>query len=166
MKPSRITFIAVMAALASILNLVTAGIPNFSISLAFFLFTADLTDFQDSSVIMIVTVILSNLRAGGLGIWTLGQILVYLLLLAIWTTSTQKFHLRRLSLRSLLAALLAFGFGLGNAIFTVIVFRLPHFWPYYLQGLPFDLTYSLATVLTYPLLRRFVYPWVQKRLNF
>lgn len=165
MKPARITFIAMMAALASILTLVTAAIPNFSISLAFFLFTADLTGFPDSSLIMILTVLLSNLRTGGLGIWTLGQMLVYLLLLAIWGISTQCLNLKRLISRSLLAGLLALAFGFGNAIFTVIVFGLPHFWPYYGQGLLFDLSYSLATVLSYPLLRHFVYPWFKKRLN-
>lgn len=161
----RLTFIALMAALCSLGSLLTIFIPNFSLVLAFFLFMTTFAGLATGSLVMMITILLSNLRTGGVGPWTIFQISSYLLILIIWQlflrTSLQN---KRPILTALFAALLGFSFGFWNAIMTVFFYHLANFFVYYLQGLYFDLSLCVATGIFYYLFARYLLPILNHKI--
>lgn len=160
-----ITFIALMGALGVGLNYLTAALPNFSMILAFFLLILSYAGGVAGSLTMLITVLAANIRTGGIGPWTLFQIIAYLIIFMIWQLLSKTFVLKKWRLsRAVIAALLAFSFGFWNALFNVPFYHLPNFLAYYLQGLPFDTAYCLATGITYYFMDRYLFPLLQRRV--
>lgn len=160
----RLTFIALMAALASLGSLLTIFLPNFSMVLAFFLLITTFAGYKYGGSVMIITILISNFRTGGLGPWTLFQILSYLLILLLW----QLFRMTKISQKTwiqiLIAAALGFSFGFWNAIMNVAFYHLPNFLVYYLQGVYFDLSLCVATGIFYWLFQRYLLPILFKKV--
>lgn len=161
----RITFVALMAALASLGSLLTIFLPNFSLVLAFFLLMVNFAGFTTGSLVMVITVLLSNFRTGGIGPWTAFQIASYLLIFAIWYLFLQThLQVKQPILTALFAAILGFSFGFWNALMNVPFYHLPNFWVYYLQGIYFDLSLAVATGLFYYLFARYLFPLLKRRV--
>lgn len=160
-----IVFVALMSALGVGLSFLTAALPNFSMILAFFLLMLSYAGWTVGSTVMLVTLLAANLRSGGVGPWTLFQILAYLIIFVLWMLTTKLPPLRQQRLpQTILAAILAFSFGFWNALFNVPFYRIPNFGIYYLQGLPFDGAYAVATGLSYYFMDRYLRPILQRRV--
>lgn len=165
MTVKRITFVAMMAALASLGSLLTLFIPNFSLVLAFFLLMMTFAGFTTSSSVMLITVLLSNLRSGGIGPWTIFQICSYLIILIIWLLFLKtKIQLQHPLVTALFAALLGLSFGFWNALMSVPFYHLPSFVVYYLQGVYFDLSYCIATGVFYFIFARYLLPLLKRKV--
>ncbi|GEL12939.1 hypothetical protein FC15_GL000738 [Lapidilactobacillus concavus DSM 17758] len=160
----RITFIALMAALASLGSLMTIFLPNFSMILAFFLLITTFSGFSTASLVMIITILISNLRTGGIGPWTIFQLISYLLILGLWQLFLTSHFSNRVTLQVSIAALLGFSFGFWNAIMTVLFYHLPHFGIYYAQGLYFDLSLCVATGIFYGLFQHSLLPLLNRKI--
>jgi hypothetical protein len=160
-----ITFIALMSALGIGLSYLTAALPNFSMVLAFLLLILSFAGWTVGTLTMVITILAANLRTGGVGPWTLFQLGAYLIIFMIWWLFNHLKLLQRWRLsRTFLAAALAFSFGFWNALFNVPFYHLPNFLVYYLQGLPFDGAYCLATGISYYFMDRYLMPLLQRRL--
>ncbi|MFC6313998.1 hypothetical protein ACFQHW_00220 [Lapidilactobacillus achengensis] len=159
----RIAFLAMMAALAVILGLITSPLPNFSFTVAFYLLLIDFAGFSSGWLVMLVAVLASNLRTG-VGPWTLFQLLAYTLIFLLWWGALHLDWLDKRWAQTFVAALLAFSFGFWNALLNVPFYHLPHFWVYYAQGLAFDGALCLATAIGYWLMNRYLLPLLQRRV--
>ncbi|WP_125767263.1 hypothetical protein [Lapidilactobacillus wuchangensis] len=159
-----LTFTALMGALGVGLNYLTIALPNFSMILAFFLLILTFAGWTVGSLTMLITVLASNLRTGGVGPWTLFQIAAYLIIFLLWELLGKTSLKRWRWSQTIVAAILAFSFGFWNALLNVPFYHLPNFLVYYLQGLPFDAAYCLATGISYYFMDRYLQPLLQRRI--
>ncbi|MDR1606111.1 MAG: ECF transporter S component [Streptococcaceae bacterium] len=148
MTLNRLTRIALLAALASVLRLVFGAWPNvkpitalfFVIILSFGLLEA----IAVSALTMLVTGFLM-----GFSVIVLGQIISYALILILGVLGFKV--IKGLGFRIGLVFVLTLLYGAAMALFTAPLFASPilAFW---LSGLTFDLTHAVSTALFFPIL--------------
>ena len=110
---------------------------------AILLFLSLFLSLPEALLVMAISLVVTNLFVG-FGIWTLGQFLSYLGILLVFSA------LARLPL--VLAGAMGFLYGFLYSIFNYFLYGMSVFWPYWLQGLPFDALHAGGNLVFYLLL--------------
>lgn len=153
--------ISIMSALALVIRLSFAHLPNLQPVMAFFLVLSIATSFYEVILVMSLCILISSFLLG-FGPWVFWQITTFSLILLIWHYAlfplTKRISHNAHIFQMLCAGLLAFLYGFVIDSFFSFIYSMP-WWTYVLAGTPFNLAHALSTILFYPifllLFRRF-----------
>ncbi|MCM0582678.1 ECF transporter S component [Weissella diestrammenae] len=146
----KITLMAMLTALLVTMQYVLAPFPNIKPLTAILMLLVLFLGRTEAVVVSILTILLNGLL-NGFGIWILGQIIGYVVILYLFS------WLSRLSqstlIQSIFVTLLPFLYGLINTIFMLGLFGHQTFIALWLAGLPFDGVHALSTLCFFILLK-------------
>ncbi|MGT2924805.1 ECF transporter S component [Streptococcus caviae] len=166
MPLKKISRIAILSALAIVLRIAFAGLPNIQPITAIFLVCAVFYGLWESVLIMSVTMLVTSFLLG-FGPWVLGQIISFASILFLWkficyplTKSLPLGRIKEMILQAVLAGLMSILYGIIVDAYSALLFAAPLF-AYILAGMTFNLMHAVSTMLFYPLIvsifRRFVF---------
>ncbi len=116
--------------------------------------------------VAMLSIILSNIFMG-MGPWTIYQIVVYALLMFMTGILIKPFYRESSLINRLFLALYAAGLGLVYgfiiSLFYVVTYRMPNFWAYYLQGIPYDLAHAMGNFVFYMILEPILAPIIKNK---
>ncbi|WP_368251776.1 ECF transporter S component [Enterococcus sp. 2201sp1_2201st1_B8_2201SCRN_220225] len=148
----RIAYLALLSAACVVGRLSFTFLPNVQPMTAILLLLTLLLSLPEALLVMSISLVVTNLFVG-LGIWTVGQFLSYLgIMLLFWLLARLPLFKTRLWLQALLAAAMGFLYGFLYSIFNYFLYGMSIFWPYWLQGLPFDALHAGGNLVFYLLL--------------
>lgn len=157
-KTKELTTIALLTALCVVGRLLTSPIPNVQPVTAIILFVAIYTSIPAAMIISTLSMLITNLYLGT-GIWTIAQILTYILLILIVGAIRQMIPLQKyLVIQLFLCVGVSMGYGFLVTLMLAPFWGVTAFWPYYLVGISFDMMHSIGTVLFFIVLR---YPLIK-----
>lgn len=150
--PRRIAYLALLSAACVVGRLLFTFIPNVQPMTAILLALTLLLSLPEALLVMGVSLVITNLYLG-FGIWTVGQALSYLGILLTFSLFSRLPRLgSKLWFQTLIAALMGFLYGFLYSVFNYFLYGMSVFWPYWLQGLPFDALHAGGNLLFYLLL--------------
>lgn len=147
-----ICFIALLTAACVVGRTAFQFIPNVQPVTTIFILVSLNKGFTRSFWIVMLSIVTTNIYMG-MGPWTLTQILSYGVIVILSSLLGKlPFFKKSLLLQLLFAILTGFMFGFLTACGDVWIYGIKAFWPYYLQGLYFDLLHGMGNLLFYLLL--------------
>ena len=157
MPLKKISRIAILSALAIVLRIAFAGLPNIQPITAIFLVSAVFYGLWESVLIMSVTMLVTSFLLG-FGPWVLGQIISFGCILFLWkficyplTKFLPLSRLNKMILQAVLAGLMSIIYGIIVDAYSALLFAAPLF-AYILAGMTFNLMHAVSTVLFYPII--------------
>lgn len=157
MPLQKISRVAILSALAIVLRIAFAGLPNIQPITAIFLVCAVFYGFWESFLIMSVTMLVTSFLLG-FGPWVLGQIIGFGSILFLWkfigyplTKSLRLGSINQIILQAVLAGLLSVIYGIVIDTYSALLFAAPLL-AYILAGMTFNLMHAVSTVLFYPII--------------
>lgn len=167
----RIAIIALLSALAYVGRLICQPLPNVQpVTVIIVLITMNM-GWIDGMCVAVLSIMLSNMLMG-MGPWTLSQILTYIILVLLTRVFTQNVYLPYFSsikgniwIMVVFVWFLGIAYGFIISLFSYQMFGFQHFWPYYLQGLPFDMMHGFGNSVFYIILQPLLFPLMEKFLN-
>ncbi|KXT85180.1 ECF transporter S component [Streptococcus panodentis] len=147
MSVRQLTRIALLAALCVVLRYAFAGLPNIKPISALYFLLVDAEDLKSSLLVMSISIFVSSFLLG-MGPWVLFQIVTFAAVICLWYLLYRHF---RLFGQSVLAMLLAFGYGILIDSIMAALYQMP-WWTYVAAGAGFNLAHALSTLLFYPIL--------------
>lgn len=167
----RIAMIALLSSLAYIGRLLCQPLPNIQPVTVIIVLITVYMGWIDGVCVAVISIVLSNMLMG-MGPWTMAQILTYVILVAITWLFTHKFlktsestHKGMTWIMVALVGFLGLLYGFIISLFSYKLFGLAHFWPYYIQGLAFDIMHAVGNSVFYLLLTPLLKPLMQKFVN-
>lgn len=148
----RISYLALLSAACVVGRLSFTFLPNVQPMTAILLFLSLFLSLPEALLVMAISLVVTNLFVG-FGIWTLGQFLSYLGILLVFSALARlpMVH-KHLWLQGILAGAMGFLYGFLYSIFNYFLYGMSVFWPYWLQGLPFDALHAGGNLVFYLLL--------------
>lgn len=145
----RITLIAILSALSSVLRIWLVAFPNIKPVTAMFFVFAIFLGLSDSLWIMTITMLATGILLGFSPI-VFGQIFVYALLIVIFKLLSKM--VQNSWILSILSALFAMIFGFLISLVSGLLygFGTGGFIGYWLAGLPFDFAHAISTFIFFP----------------
>lgn len=162
-KTLKITYLAMMVCSIYVGRLSFTFIPNFQPMTAMLCLIASVFGFRYGLVVSTLSLLMSNINLG-MGIWTIPQILSYAFIVALFDNE----YLSRDENRIFGAMVCGFsGMAYG---FLISFFQIPYlganiFIPYYLSGLPFDVSHAIGNFVFYLTLQPVMVKILQKAKN-
>lgn len=148
----RIAYLALLSAACVVGRLSFTFLPNVQPMTAILLLLTLLLSLPEALLVMTLSLVVTNLFVG-LGIWTVGQFLSYLgIMLTFSFLARLPVIKEHLWLQAILAAAMVFLYGFLYSIFNYFLYGMSVFWPYWLQGLPFDALHGAGNLVFYLLL--------------
>lgn len=151
----RIVQLAALSAVCFVGRIVFSGIPNVQPVTALLIIFTQQLGLRDSTIIMILTMLLSNMTLG-LGPWTLLQIVSYFIVLLVtyYLIKMVTFASPQVQFvfNSIVCGFAGILFGFIISLLWTLLFQVNHFWAYYLRGVSFDLAHALGNIVFYLLL--------------
>lgn len=164
----RLALIALLSALAYIGRLVCQPFPNIQPVTVIIILITMYMGWLDGVCVAVLSILLSNMLMG-MGPWTIAQILTYMLLVSVtcYVSPCLRQGLSGQGLRQqwkmvVFSGFLGLLYGFVISIFSYRMFGLTQFWPYYLQGIPFDMMHALGNSIFYVLLHPLLTPLILK----
>lgn len=154
---SFITFVALISAAAFVGRLAFQGIPNVQPLTDVIMMSVLFVSFPFGSLVAIISLFISNIYLG-MGIWTIAQLLSYLTLCGLIHLCHMPLLGSSKLIRALFAGFLGYLYGLIISLVQAPFFGIQVFWPYYLQGLPFDTLHAIGNLLFYLILEPVMLP--------
>ena len=153
----QISRIAILSALAIVLRLAFAALPNIQPITAIFLVCAVFYGFWESFLIMTVTMLITSFLLG-FGPWVLGQLISFGLVICLWKfclypmTKLFRFgNINGLGLQSVLAGLMGIVYGILIDTYSALLFSTPIL-AYIIAGMTFNLAHAISTLFFYPII--------------
>lgn len=149
--------IALLATICSLGRIIFSGIPNVQPVTALLIIFTVILGWRIGMTIATLTIILTNLFLG-LGPWTIMQILSYWIV--IFTINLIHKVLLKLNVSkhlnyivmTIASGLMGFLYGFVISIMWVVLFRVNHFFIYYMRGIPYDLLHAMGNIVFYLIL--------------
>ncbi|KPG73289.1 ECF transporter S component [Enterococcus sp. RIT-PI-f] len=147
-----LAFLSLFTAAAVVGRTLLHPLPNVQPMTVIFLLIVLSLGFSRGMIVAILSLVITNLYMG-MGLWTVMQIISYAVVLAVQAVLCLSRSYRQTKLLQLLYSISA-GFLYGWVISWLSVqwYQLPHFWPYYIQGLSFDALHAFGNGAFYVLL--------------
>ncbi|SEN41703.1 energy-coupling factor transport system substrate-specific component [Amphibacillus marinus] len=147
----KLTLISVLAAICIVGRLAFQHLPNVQPVTAIIILSAYFLGPISGVMLAILTVYLTNITLG-MGLWTIWQITAWSLIALL------SAMLKKIPVIPPAYCLVPMAFGAGilyGFFFSVVNFVIAgRFWPYYLAGLPFDISHAVGNVIFIALLYR------------
>lgn len=150
--------LALLSTLCFVGRLLFASLPNIQPLTALLLIFTITLGLADSLMIMVLTMILSNLILG-MGPWTVLQVVSYTIILIImylchrftqhWLKHFNHFQFILYTAISGISGLL---YGFIISILWTALYQINHFWAYYLRGVSFDVAHAVGNIVFFILL--------------
>lgn len=169
MTSQRLTHIALLSSLGFVARLIFSGLPNIQPLTALIIMVSRCLPVFDSMCVAGLSILLSNLVLG-MGPWTIFQIAVYVgIVVLVWILEkvmglfSFSSHLEGLGW-SLISGICGFLYGFVISILWSMVTKSISFWPYWVNGLPFDTLHAVGNFVFYLVLSPYVLPQLKKYL--
>ncbi|OTN76569.1 hypothetical protein A5886_001646 [Enterococcus sp. 8G7_MSG3316] len=147
-----IAFLSLFTAAAVVGRTLLHPLPNVQPMTVIFLLIVLYLGFRRGMIVAILSLVITNLYMG-MGVWTVTQIISYGVVLAVQGIFCLSASYRRMPVWPFLYSVAAgFLYGFVISWLSVKLYGLPHFWPYYLQGLSFDALHAMGNGVFYLLL--------------
>lgn len=151
----RIIRLALLISITVIGRLLMQPIPNVQPVTVIIMLVTIYYGLFDGVTVAIGSILLSNIFMG-MGPWTIGQILSYYLV-ALLTSLLMKYPYQKkwryqTMVGACIAVLMGFVYGFVISVWSVFLFKMNHFWVYYLNGLSFDALHAMGNGLFYLIL--------------
>lgn len=157
MPLKKISRVAILSALAIVLRMVFAALPNIQPITAIFLVCAVFYGFWESFLIMFATMLVTSFLLG-FGPWVLGQIISFGSILFLWkflfypmTRSLRFGKINEVLIQALFAGLMGIVYGLVIDTYSALLFSAPLL-AYVLAGMSFNMMHAVSTVFFYPII--------------
>ncbi|MEG2326284.1 MAG: hypothetical protein RSB63_09285 [Enterococcus sp.] len=153
MKTKDLTLYALLTAVCVVGRFLTQVIPNAQPVTAIILLITLYIGPHPAVIISALSMIITNFYLG-MGIWTIAQVGVFILLILLIHQITRITPLKqKLSWQLITCVWMSLLYGFLVSLFLAPFFGVTHFWPYYFSGLPFDLLHAGGTLVFYLLLK-------------
>ena len=144
-KPLRTSiFVALLVSISVVLRIMISFIPNFQPVTAMAILVTLFLGVKHGLIFSWLSIIASNLYLG-MGPWTLSQIVSYSVVV-LFVSMFIKIDMSPLKL-TVLAFVSSVLYGLSISIITVYIFSINHFWVYYGQGVWFDVSHGVSSMI-------------------
>lgn len=162
----RLSILSLWSATAIVGRVLCSGLPNVQPVTVMIILATPLFGLGNGILVALLIMLHSNILLG-FGLWTVAQILSYALIVLI-TGFLERFFTQRWPwLEVLWAGLAGYLYGFIISLLMLFVFGLKTpFWPYYLNGLPFDTLHALGNIGFMLVLRPVVRRLLKERLLF
>ncbi|GFH40278.1 hypothetical protein [Pseudolactococcus insecticola] len=148
LKIKKLTQIAILSALGSVMRLSLVAFPNVKPITAFFFVLVIYLGLGTALLVASLTMTLTGLLLG-FSVIIFAQIVSYAMIL---TAGYFLFkHVRQVVLQAILAGILTMCWGFLISLFSARLFG-SSIWPFWLSGLPFDVAHAVSTALFFPVL--------------
>lgn len=148
----RIAALALMTAACVVGRMLFTFLPNVQPMTAILLLLTLAFSLPEALLIAALSLVITNLFLG-FGIWTVGQLLSYaVILLLFWLCTRLPLVGEKLWFQAGVAALMGFVYGFSYAIFNYFLLGMQVFWAYWLSGLSFDALHAAGNLGFYLLL--------------
>lgn len=164
MSTKRIALLGLLTAFSHVGRLVFSPIANVQpVTTILILLTLHL-GVGDALIVAVLSMLISNITLG-MGVWTIGQIGSFAVIILLTALIKEiKKYLPDLVL-ALYSGFTGYLYGFLMSIFSVVIYQLPSFWAYYLQGIPFDTMHAVGNFFFYIILSPVLSQLIQKMLR-
>lgn len=139
-----LTYLALIVAACVVGRILFQPIPNVQPMTAIFLIITSRWGLGRGLIVCLLSVIITNFYMG-MGIWTVAQLLSYVVLLALFSGLVKVPMMgKSFFLQWGFSFVSGFIYGFIISVIDVLVYGMTAFLPYYLQGLPFDFLHSIG----------------------
>lgn len=149
----KLTYLALLAAVTIIGRIFLQFIPNVQYVTTVIIFATIYLGFKEATLLNIVIMTVSNMFLG-FGIWTVYQILSYMVIIIITSIlKKEKSFREKITVQSVFCFVSGLIYGLIISIFSATMFsKTSNFVAYYIAGLSFDLMHAVGNLIMYVLL--------------
>lgn len=164
-KVYRLALLAMMIALCHVGRIAFQFLPNVQPVTTIILILTLVMGTKDGIIVAVASILLSNLTMG-MGVWTLSQIVSYIVLVFL-TGSIRKFqkHPWFFALFSVFTALSGYLYGLIISLIQAPFFGIQNFTIYYMMGIPFDTMHAIGNLVFYLILAPVLIPIIKRAIN-
>ena len=148
----KITMLGLLAAICTVLRIIKIPIPNVQPVTDIIMILTLVNGCSDGLILAILTMLVSNLYLG-FGIWTIPQIVAYIICVLTVVLFKKIFFLNKFWWLQLgVAGFLGLEYGLVVSLCMVVVGQTPAFIAYYTSGFLFDIYHAAGNLVFYPLI--------------
>ncbi|WP_042223559.1 DUF6580 family putative transport protein [Oceanobacillus manasiensis] len=144
MTSYKLTLLASIASLAVLGRYVFAFLPNVQPVTALIILCGFMLGPASAVLLAIIVTFVSNMLLG-MGIWTIWQLISWVLIGVISGLLRKQLSKAPLFLIAIYAAFCGYFYGLVISLTNYQISG--HFWPYYLAGLPFDTQHAIGNAI-------------------
>ncbi len=164
MSTKRIALLGLLTAFSHVGRLMFAPIANVQpVSAILILLTLHL-GVVDALIVATLSMLISNITLG-MGVWTIGQIGSYAVVILLTALVKQVQDYLPEIILALYAGFTGYVYGFLISVFSAWVYQLPSFWVYYIQGIPFDTMHAVGNFFFYLILSPILSQLIQKMLR-
>lgn len=120
--------------------------------------------FKEGAIVAVLSILVSNINLG-MGIWTIPQIISYIILIALTSLFSNSYKEKPIWVIALYSGFLGMLYGLVISILQAPFFGFNIFIPYYLSGIPFDFLHSVGNIVFYFILSPSLLPIIENQYN-
>lgn len=161
MSTKRIALLGLLTAFSHVGRLIFAPIANVQpVTVILILLTLHL-GVVDALVVAVLSILVSNITLG-MGVWTIGQIGSYAVIILLTALVKQVKDYFPEIILALYSGFTGYLYGFLISIFSTLVYQLPNFWVYYIQGVPFDTMHAVGNFFFYLILSPVLSQIIQK----
>lgn len=164
MATKRIALLGLLTAFSHVGRLVFAPIPNVQPVTVILILLTWYLGAVDALIVAVLSMFISNITLG-MGIWTIGQIGSFTVIILLTALIKQIKKYIPEALLAVYAGFTGYLYGFLISLFSVLVYQLPNFWVYYVQGLPFDTMHAVGNFFFYLILSPILSQLIQKMLK-
>lgn len=144
-KPLRTSiFVALLVSISVVLRIMISFIPNFQPVTAMVILVTLFIGTKYGLIFSYLSIIASNVYLG-MGPWTLSQIVSYSVVV-LFVSMFMKMDASPFKL-SVLAFTSSILYGISISVITVYIFNISNFWVYYGQGIWFDISHGVSSMV-------------------
>lgn len=144
-KPLRTSiFVALLVSISVVLRIMISFIPNFQPVTAMVILVTLFIGTKYGLIFSYLSIIASNVYLG-MGPWTLSQIASYSVVV-LFVSMFMKMDASPFKL-SVLAFTSSILYGISISVITVYIFNISNFWVYYGQGIWFDISHGVSSMV-------------------
>lgn len=148
----KIAYLALMTAACVVGRMLFTFLPNVQPMTAILLLLTLSLSLPEALLVATLSLVITNLFLG-FGIWTVGQLLSYVvILLLFWLSSFIPVVGSKLWFQAGVAGLMGFVYGFIYSVFNYFLLGMQVFWAYWISGLSFDALHAIGNLGFYLLL--------------
>lgn len=161
MNARKISFIAMLIALAAVGRIALGFIPNVQPTTTIIIIAAFLVNPFEAVIIAVLSTVLSNLYLGS-GMWTIYQAAIWSII-GLMSGLLGKYHQKLpLYILILFAGLCGIIYGFLMSIIQAYVMDV-NLWVYYLAGLPFDISHAIGNMVFFSIFYPVFFRLIKKK---
>ena len=151
MDTNKLTRIAMLSCLSFVGRMMFSFIPNVQPTTVIILIITLYFGVTEGILVSIISIMMSNLYLG-MGIWTMAQIVSYSMVVIFFYVMTKLIPVKSDIYYSMLALVSGLVYGFFISLVQAPFFGWNVFIPYYISGIPFDISHAVGNFLFFLIL--------------